>query len=201
MHTEIDLEIQFPARLSREPADQFVSEVQHAKLRLAEEEAPICGAGGGPAWLLPTAVVAYVFRPYFKAFLTEAGRSHYQLLSRALARLAQSYLRKSAITLESYSDPSEVPLSSEGISLEFSVVAKTSDDKEIKLLLNPRSSDEQIELIVSKFLAVVERYYLSGELDEIGGIESVSPDEFVIAVKYDVESSSFEVLKRSDTHE
>ncbi|MBN4082359.1 hypothetical protein JYT13_00970 [Mariprofundus ferrooxydans] len=48
-------------------------------------------------WLIPSAFVVYIFKPYFEAFLKEAGKDHYKALKKAIAdKVAPKFLCKNA---------------------------------------------------------------------------------------------------------
>lgn len=40
-------------------------------------------------WIIPTAFIVYIFKPYFEGFLSEAGKDHYQLLKKGLKKYVE----------------------------------------------------------------------------------------------------------------
>ncbi|MBS2100008.1 hypothetical protein [Carboxylicivirga linearis] len=41
-------------------------------------------------WVVPTAIAAYIFKPYFEAFLKEAGKDHYNVLKKWLKKFVDN---------------------------------------------------------------------------------------------------------------
>ncbi len=136
-----------------EVAADFASAVSSAGLRVdvRSQEPPI---RAGIEWLLPTAVVVYLVRPYLDGFLGEMGKDHYALLKRLVAALGQRLLH--------HADPEVVMVTTSGAvstgdvySLAFSVVARIGEHRRVKLLVPKAASESDIAAAIDAFFALL----------------------------------------------
>ena len=65
----------------------FVETVRSDKLELQVVERP-SGPMAGIEWLMPTAIFAYLAKPYFESFLKEMGKDHYTASREGTTRTA-----------------------------------------------------------------------------------------------------------------
>ena len=112
-------------------------------------------------WLMPTAIVAYLTKPYFESFLKEMGKDHYGLLKKGLQELYARVAGPKA--------PEMVLISTAGkinkeqlYSLFFSVVVDGPDDHQFKLLIPRHITESEYKLALEAFLQFAAHLYSQG---------------------------------------
>lgn len=109
-------------------------------------------------WLMPTALLAYVARPYFESFLTEMGKVHYELLKKGLNKLYARVAGPDAPDVRIISKKGKTA-KEQPYSLFFSVVAEVPNGVRLKLLIPKPIEAAEYEIAISKFLDVVQSTY------------------------------------------
>src|ERR1700761_985999 len=84
-----DIALIFSDEIPAEFLDEFRSEVATQNLRLELVPRPFPKVYVAVEWLIPTVIFAFIGKSYFDGFLGEMGKDHYQLLKRALVKLAK----------------------------------------------------------------------------------------------------------------
>ncbi|MGY8775714.1 hypothetical protein [Spongiibacter tropicus] len=84
--------VQYPKHISEGSISVFLSEIDHSGLSLAQDETEGNESYAGLEWLMPTAVMVFIAKPYFDSFLKEAGKDHYHILKNAIGKLAKESL-------------------------------------------------------------------------------------------------------------
>ena len=83
-----DVVFVFPETFSDEKINEEISSVRFSKLDLR-----ILKRGNeaynGFEWIIPTAFAAYILKPYFDSFLSEAEKDHYKILKASLKKLIE----------------------------------------------------------------------------------------------------------------
>lgn len=134
-------------------------------------------------WAVPTIVVVYVLRPYFEAFLSEAGKDHYAALKRAILRLFTKIYGKKPETRPS------------GRSLVFSVQSTMRDGRSIKFVFPEGVSHEAYEQIVGDLLDLLAEHYVEGGAGRLFEIVAVSSGMGgALYVEYSVSEGAWVVL-------
>src|SRR4051812_10695315 len=77
--------------LPHESLDEFANAIRHDGLDVKRESRPQDGPDAGLEWLVPTAIVVFITKAYFDAFLKEAGKDPYLLLKKALTKLTERW--------------------------------------------------------------------------------------------------------------
>lgn len=93
-------------------------------------------------WLIPTAVAAYILKPYFEGFLNEAGKDHYSILKKWIKNIVRkaSQIKVQTIYSSMYVDKKSKNNSQ---SKSVSLFLQTKNGKVIKLLFdNDLSKDD-----------------------------------------------------------
>lgn len=133
------------------------------KLRIDSRE------GGGVyatlEWLLPTAVIAYISKPYFDGFLTEMGKDHYNLLKLGLKKLRHKVFGESAPNMVLVGSKGKIS-NEQPYSLVFSVVAEAEPHLSFKLLIQKDASEQEYEVILEAFLNFLTAFH-SRSLDDV----------------------------------
>lgn len=138
---------------------RFRSAVADHRLDLRIESHPAPGPQAGLEWLLPTAVIIFLGKAYFDAFLKEAGKDHYHLLKSGMSWLWQSLVsRDRKVNLRWVSAGGKVIDGK--YSLTLSVMAEADAGYQFKLLIEDSVGEEQFNTVIALFLDFLEAYYV-----------------------------------------
>ena len=113
----------------------FKEDIQFPGLKAVVEPIPMMGVRAALEWLMPTAIVAYIAKPYFESFLGEMGKDHYALTKNALAKLRARVVARLGDHLEVVATKGKLRPDSNVFSPIFSVEAHTPYGYRIKLLI------------------------------------------------------------------
>lgn len=78
----------YPETFAEEQINEDLADVQTdgLDLRVLKKDS---GAFASFEWVIPTAFGAYILKPYFDAFLSEAGKDHYNFLKKTLNKFIE----------------------------------------------------------------------------------------------------------------
>ena len=153
------------------------------------------GAYASLDWLIPSAFGVYILKPYFEAFLKEAGKDHYQALKSAISKIVvPKFLVKDA--------PCKIRRVTTGgvfkenyFSGSFSIsssISYSNSNVEIKLLFPENSNEKYCAKAIDKFSSFVSKY-----TDEELGDLLQENSKFPISTScfwYNIESNEIELL-------
>jgi hypothetical protein len=128
----------------------------------------------GVEWLLVTAAVLYFGKPYFEAFLSEAGKHHYDILRRAAGKCWESFFGENRKYEQQLID-SRGQVRPQRYSLTFSVMSETSEGSIVKLLIEESITREEIGEAVLLFLCEMAQHHLHGTSDSIDTMVNAGP--------------------------
>lgn len=128
-------------------------------------------------WLLPTAAFIFVTNVYFEGFLQEAGKDHYQALTRGLAALWRTFFGpKRSVRMHLLTSAPEKIANEPRYSLGFSLMAEAAPGRAFKVLIPDDASVKDLERTAAVFEDFLRGYYLGGvELLEPGNLELSTP--------------------------
>lgn len=112
----------------------------------------------GVEWLMPTAVVAYVAKPYFESFLKEMGKDHYDLLKKGFNKLYERFAGPRTPDVKIVATQGKLS-EEQPYSLFFSIIADAPDGVCLKLLIPRPIEQAEYEIAISKFLDLVQSIY------------------------------------------
>jgi hypothetical protein len=175
--------------------DDFCQEIAASGLDFRSETRPSPGPFMGVEWLMPTAIIVYLSKSYFDAFLKEAGKEHYQALKKGLAKLAARFTGPKAPTTRLYFSDGKVKSPMPEYSLVFSVLADLGDGITVKLLLQPSFSADQSNSAVTAFLHFLDSVH-NGTFDpnSIKGLVNARPVGRTLLLAFNPETSALEVI-------
>jgi hypothetical protein len=154
--------VSYAENIPQEVLDAFRNAVAE-RLDLRLESRPPAGPQAGLEWLLPTAVVIFLAKAYFDAFLKEAGKDHYHLLKSGMLSLWHSLISPDRkVNLRIVSTGGKITDSR--YSLALSVMAEAADGYRFKLLIDNSVGEEEFNAVISIFLDFLAAYY-SNRLD------------------------------------
>ena len=191
--TELHVGVRAVAGLADDAVDAFLRSVESDELRLEFDQADDVGVyASALEWLMPTAIVAYVAKPYFEGFLAAAGEDHYRSLKASLAKLASEVAGPGGPRLRLVGSRGKVPTDDPTFSLAFSVYAGIESGLRFKLLIPNGIGAESIEQIVGLFLDTIRTLHDGSYVEgSIAGLDGVNPVYGTIAVVYSAEHELF----------
>ena len=194
MTTEPHIHVLRQENCPASPVEDFCNELK-PELNVEAVERPEPGPFAALEWLIPTAVIVYLARPYFDGFLGEAGKDHYHKLKRAVTRLGKSYTLKTQGAQRYVASEGKVDSTIPEYSLRFSVLAYVELNLDFKLLIRSGAADEEVETAITRFLNTVHRLH-SGQYEkgEILGIDGAKPYSDTIVIAYDAAADQLLVL-------
>lgn len=136
----------------------FVDTVRTERLELLVQSRPSRMPFAAIEWLMPTAIVAYLAKPYFDSFLKEMGKDHYGLLKDGLNKMYGRVAGPKAPDLKLVSSAGKVD-EEQQYSLFFSIVVEGLDSNRFKLLIPRPITESEYELAVSEFLEFAARLH------------------------------------------
>ena len=161
MNEIVHIGFSYQEGLPEQIARDFVDDVTGNGLNVRSKARP-AGIYANIEWAIPTFIVVYVLRPYFEAFLSEAGKDHYAALKRAFLRLLAKIYGKT---------PEE---RRKGRSLVFSIQSATRDGRSIKFVFPEGVSHETYEQIVGDLFDLLTEHYAEGGTDRLSEMVSIS---------------------------
>lgn len=164
--------IAYVEEIAASNVDEFVSSIESEGLRIKKQSRENFDAFMGLEWLMPTAVAVYFFKPYFEAFLSAAGKSHYEILSKSLGKLTEKYFGKNAPHATVVSAGGEAKRPSGKFSLTYSVLIQVEVGVTLKLLIPSDASPKEASNAARAFLALASDPEAEGQIE---GLESARP--------------------------
>lgn len=143
----------------------FEEDIYSPGLKVLVEPVPMMGVRAALEWLMPTAIVAYIAKPYFESFLSEMGKDHYALAKKALAKLRARIMERFGDRLSVFASKGKVGADTNKFSPVFSLEAQTQFGFRVKLLI-------QTELEAEKFDRALDTFFRF--MAEVNGVEALT---------------------------
>ena len=160
-----DIVFIYPENFPEEIIKNELSSIQHDNLD-ASVVKRANGAYNGFEWIIPTAFGAYILKPYFDAFLSEAGKDHYDILKKSLRKLLEKGKQFETKVIASDQSPDKLSKSytqSLSVSIEF----QTINNRHIKLLFDNNLSLEDWNKGIEDFIQLMSENYESYPNDRL----------------------------------
>jgi len=138
--------------------EEFVETISTPELTPIVERVEKFPFQAGIEWLAPTALIVYIAKPYFEAFLSEMGKDHYALLKNALKTVANRLLGRSGPKVRIVSG-SRVR-GANNYSMAFSIYVVVNEDLNLKLLFPLNLTTEEIHEAIEAYTDFIENLYL-----------------------------------------
>jgi hypothetical protein len=109
-------------------------------------------------WVLPTAFGAYILKPFFDAFLSEAGKDFYILLKKALKKVAEKG-KQFNYRLITASQSTQKLSGNYNQSIAISINIQTKNNRRIKLLFDNNLEKDDWDNAIDQLLEyIIENY-------------------------------------------
>lgn len=156
-----DVVLSYEDKFPPEMFADFASDIDAANLSFASEARPSGALYASFEWLAPTAIVAYLAKPYFDGFLSEAGKEHYHQFKMACAAFAAKLARVKATVVGT---PGKVR-TDRPYSLIFSFETR-ADGIRIKAMIPENLSSDDAAEVVGALLDFMRDYQGDSLSDE-----------------------------------
>jgi hypothetical protein len=194
------IDVSFVEELPAAPFEELVASLQRDGLEISHEARPMPGPFMAVEWLVPTAAFVYLSKPYFEAFLKEAGKDHYTLLKNGLSRLGARLLGKGAPQVTLYHSGGKAK-SSQQYSLTYSIVAELEDGISAKLLMQTEATADTIDAATQAFLDFLNSFHQGSlEPSSVSGLESTQPVGRMLLFAFNHETGKLEVVDPIPRH-
>lgn len=109
-------------------------------------------------WTIPTAIVVYIVKPYFESFLQEAGKQHFEILSKKFKTFLNRGKEMNVRLVSSSLFPEKLS-KTYNQSMAISVLFETKNGKFIKLLFDNDLEKKDWDYAIDQMMEyVVENY-------------------------------------------
>ncbi|MFT7562320.1 MAG: hypothetical protein ACI93R_004255 [Flavobacteriales bacterium] len=182
MNSDTHIGISYLEDLPFEFIEEYTNTISATNLKI-ESESRENGIYMSIEWALPTIVIAYLTKPYFEAFLQEAGKDHYQVLKKGTLRLF-SHL---------FGDNPEKR--DKKRSQVFSVIVQLCDGRPLKFIFPEGITIQQYENSLELMYELLTKHYRDHPNDRITTmVEKLSTHSHSLYVEYIAEESSWILL-------
>jgi hypothetical protein len=144
----------------------FEEDIQSPGLKVIVESVPMIGVRAALEWLAPTAIVAYIAKPYFESFLSEMGKDHYAITKKTLGKFQERIQERFGERLKVFASKGKLGPDAHKFSPVFSIEAQSPLEYRVKLLIQTEIQPEQFNLAVESFLNLLAESYGINELTE-----------------------------------
>lgn len=117
-------------------------------------------------WVVPSAIAAYIFKPYFEGFLSEAGKDHYVVLKEWLKKLTSNARAIKVHTIYS-SYATKKRNGSNTQSKSISLLIQTKNNIVIKLLFDETLTQADWDNAIEQFLDLATDQYKNFPNDKL----------------------------------
>lgn len=143
----------------KKPFEEFEISLRHDGLVTRCKPMPNRGPYASIEWLVPTAIIVYVAKPYFEAFLEEAGKDHYHFFKNRVKAFTGKFTGEDAPTARIIRSSGNAESSSPKYSLVYSIVAELDEGVSVKLLLQTEFSEEDTSRAVESFFKFLHEFH------------------------------------------
>lgn len=169
MTNPFDVGVSYQEDFPAEAISEFVGVLESQGLKVDKRERPV-GVYMAMEWAIPTVVIAYLAKPYFEAFLSEAGKDHYAITKRGI------------LTLIGKLFPKPTKETQKRVSLTFSIHVKTVDECSIKFVFPEGHPPAHYDIMISSLHTLMVEHLSSPDGGRLGRM--LQEPEFPSMIKY-----------------
>jgi len=161
----VDIGFVYPTYFGEEFGEIVTKELEHPNLRIyLKAEEPKTWASA--EWAIPGIISAYILKPYFEAFLKEAGKDHYNLLSKWLKQNLKIGKKAEIEVITGESSPNKLDkLNTQ--SKAISVHIQVKDGRIIKFMFDDTLTEDDWLNGMDKALLAIEAHYNDFPKDQL----------------------------------
>ena len=145
-------------------------------------------------YYIPTALVIFLAKPFFDAFLKKAGEDSYVLFKRGLGALVS---RASRIKVRIISNSPQKISETSPYSRVVSIYSHSPSGARIKFLLPAEDSEDECLQIIDSILSLLRENHAGDSDDQLSRILSTTKTRSLKVLRYDSDSASWHLLEPS----
>ena len=174
---------------------EFEEDVRADGLNVRIEPVPFMQYRAGIEWLVPTAVIVYIAKPYFDSFLSEMGKDHYAIVKTALNNLRARISARYRDRLKVVSSSGKFSKDSEKYSPIFSIEAESSSGYRYKLLIQTEIDEKNFSLALDAFLDLMAQDHRIDSIEEKNEcVLAAKPITSVVLLSFNPVSGELEIV-------
>lgn len=182
MNSDFHIGISFQEDFPNELIEEYTSSISAPELKIRAESREI-GVYASIEWALPTLVIVYLSKPYFEAFLQEAGKDHYQLL------------KKGTLELFNHLYGSKPEKRDKKRSRIFSAMVQLQDGRSLKFVFPEGVSIEQYKKSLEVMHDLLLKHYVDHPNDQITEMASqLSTPTRSLYIEYKAEKENWVLI-------
>jgi hypothetical protein len=143
-------------------------------------------------YYIPTALVIFIAKPFFNAFLKKAGEDSYALFKRGLAALVT---RASRINVRMISSNPQKISKTSPFSRVISIYSYSASGARIKFLLPAEASEDECLQIIDSILMLLRENHTGASSDQLSRMMLVTKTRSLKVLRYDFDSASWQLLE------
>ncbi|MDX1936914.1 MAG: hypothetical protein SFU21_07345 [Flavihumibacter sp.] len=149
----------YPEAFSDEKIKEDLEDIQanNFDLQILKRDS---GAFASFEWIIPTAFGAYILKPYFDSFLSEAGKDHYTFLKKGLTKLIDKGKKYKLSLITSDQTPDKLS-KTYSQSLVVSIDFQTIDGRHLRMLFDNNLAFSDWQNGLDQVLTLFEANYTS----------------------------------------
>lgn len=179
----------------------FDKDISSPGLKVQVESVPAMNFRAALVWLIPTAIVVYIAKPYFESFLREMGKDHYSVTKKALLNLHARIASRLGDRLRIFASKGKIDPDIHKYSPFFSIEAQSPFGYRVKLLIQTEMQPEHFNLSVEAFLRLMaEIHGLEERSTHTDSMLSNKPIGSMFLVSYNTESGELEYVNPIPEH-
>jgi hypothetical protein len=161
-----DLELSFISNFDAHTFEAIAEDMGAGGAHIELTPRPPDGPYAFLEWLIPTAVILWMVKPYLQSFSKETGKLHAEGLHGGLSKLwSKIFGPKPEITYHIVGSSGKVK--PEVFSAAVSVRAKRNDGGDVILLFPSGTSDKDFSLAVDRFMEMMKQHYTFNGIDPL----------------------------------
>lgn len=168
------LVFEYPEYITDSEENELTSELKKTQIDFFLEKTPIT-SWAAHEWIIPGLFSVYILKPYFEAFLSEAGKDHYAFLKGWLGKIARKTKTKDVKRLTNSGDKLDI---ADTQSKAFSIYFQSSKNQRIKFMFDNELNEEQWLISIDDLVQLLYDHYEEFPDDKLSGLmKSVSVEE------------------------
>ena len=195
--SEPDLELSFASGFEEESFKDIAQSLREGGAHVTLRRRPREGPYAFLEWLIPTAVIVLIVKPYLKEFSTETGKLHAHALHKGLSKLWNKVFGPKPEIESTMVGPSG-KVDPQVFSPTVSVKMTRNDGGDLILLFPLGTSSEDFTLAVDRFMELMEQHYSQNGADPLteamSAVDYLSSPGFQALVYMNPKTRSIELV-------
>lgn len=179
-----------PKALPKEFSDDLIKAVKKTDLKIRKDEIDY-GVMAGIEWAISTLVIAYLAKPFFEAFLQEAGKDTYGVVKDEIKKFILRTKKIKTTTITSDLSPKKLSAKYDQ-SRSVSVKARVHSQIMVTVLFDENAADDDADAMLDGMFEML--YFLYGKANESSDTSSPGAKKNEIYLVADHINKKWEIL-------